>query len=138
MRAAAALLVYWIPANGRLCAVRFSGSVKTSSRRKTFVDIIIIIAYAPTDCSDAGLKDDFYSYQAVLLRSSHDYDIVVPVEYVDVQVDRLDDDESLLSQVAGPSFENYRKDGISCSPLGAVHNAERGLSTTDNVNLRLF
>ncbi|KAA3675920.1 uncharacterized protein DEA37_0013235 [Paragonimus westermani] len=93
---AAAALIDWISVNSRHCAVRLAGSVRVSPRRKTVRNLFVVSAYAPTDCSDIGVKDVFYSDLAALLRSTRGSDIVVLAGDMNAQVGRFGEAESRL------------------------------------------
>ncbi|KAA3675640.1 AH receptor-interacting protein [Paragonimus westermani] len=102
------------------CAVRLVGSAKACSRRKTFRNLFIVSASAPPDCSDAGVKDAFYSDLAALLRSTRGSDIVVLAGDMNAQVGRLGEAESRLGdrfRIASNHSDNGAFDSVDRSTL---------------------
>ncbi|CAH8489984.1 unnamed protein product [Schistosoma curassoni] len=73
---AEAALIYWIPINSRLCAVRLESSIKVRGNWHENRCLFVIFAYAPTDCSLNAIKDEFY-YQLSVLQKVRSTDIVV-------------------------------------------------------------
>ncbi|CAH8584475.1 unnamed protein product [Dicrocoelium dendriticum] len=90
---AEAALVDWIPISSRMCAVRLAGSIKASKSRVTNRCLFIIAAYAPTNCSDDSVKNDFYRQLTQLLRHRRSTDTVVLVGDMNAQVGKLSTDE---------------------------------------------
>ncbi|CAH8632296.1 unnamed protein product [Dicrocoelium dendriticum] len=83
---AEAALVDWIPIRRQMCAVRLAGSFKTSKSRGTNRCLFVIFAYAPTNCSDDSVKDDFYRQLNELLRHRRSTDTVVLAGDLNAQV----------------------------------------------------
>ena len=94
-RAEAALLD-WIPVNSRLCAIRIEGSCRVSSKRPDKRNLFIVSAYAPTDCSSAAIKDEFYYQLHDLLLKARRTDVVMLAGDMNAQVGLLSSDEVRL------------------------------------------
>ncbi|CAH8581097.1 unnamed protein product [Dicrocoelium dendriticum] len=86
-------LVDWIQISSRMCAVRLSASFKASKSRGTKRCLLVIAAYAPTNCSDDSVKDDFYRQLNELLRHRRNSDTVVLAGDLNAQVGKLSTDE---------------------------------------------
>ena len=68
MRAEQALLE-WIPVNSHLHAVRLNGPIRTRKDEDTRC-LLVVFAYAPTDCSPGEVEDDFYRMLSELLQKT--------------------------------------------------------------------
>ncbi|GAA55110.1 craniofacial development protein 2 [Clonorchis sinensis] len=88
-RRAEVSLLDWIPVDSRLCAVRPATSVKRSHKREVDRCLLVVSAYAPTDCSSDAVQDRFYDALNALLLRAKSLDIVVVVGDLNAQVGRL-------------------------------------------------
>ncbi|CAH8567887.1 unnamed protein product [Dicrocoelium dendriticum] len=75
-----------------MCAVRLAGSFKSSKSRGTNRCLFVIAAYAPTNCSDDSVKDDFYRQLNELPRHRRSSDTVVLSRDLNAQVGKLSTD----------------------------------------------
>ena len=113
-------LLDWIPINSRLCAVRLSGSTK-KERQGRPQTLLLIAAYAPTDCSPQSVKDSFYQQLEGLFQRKRRSDIVILAGDLNAQVGRLNRDEAILGGTHG--FSSRRTDNGErllhfCSSIG--------------------
>ncbi|CAH8507356.1 unnamed protein product [Dicrocoelium dendriticum] len=89
-----------------MCVVRLVGSLKASKSRGTNGCLFIIAAYAPTNCSDDSVKNDFYRQLNELLRHRRSSDTVVLAGDLNAQVGRLSTDELQLGVQHGVGSRN--------------------------------
>ncbi|CAH8578878.1 unnamed protein product [Dicrocoelium dendriticum] len=57
---AEAALLDWFPIDNWLCAVRLQDSCRINRHREERRNLFAVSAYAPTNCSCASVKNDFY------------------------------------------------------------------------------
>ncbi|GAA48472.1 hypothetical protein CLF_101653 [Clonorchis sinensis] len=86
----------WVPVDSHLCAVRVVTSVKESDKRQVDRCLLVVSAYAPTDCSSDAVKGRFYDALNALLQRVESSDIVVVAGDLNAQVDRLSVSETQL------------------------------------------
>ena len=98
---AEAALLDWIPINSRLCAVRIEGSCRVSNRRPGKRNLFAVSTYAPTNCSSAAVKDEFYSQLHNLLLKARGTDVVMLAGDLNAQVGILSSDEARLGGLHG-------------------------------------
>ena len=111
-------LVDWIPFNSRLCVARLATSIKTASRGCAHRNLFLISTYAPTDCSDVSIKEEFYADLTTLNRLARSSDIVILAGDMNAQVGQLSDSESQLGgkfSLAGRRSENGERLMHTCA-----------------------
>ena len=91
-----AALLYWIPANSRLCAVRLEGTIHKNRQRRIKRCLFVISAYAPTNSSSDNLKDMFYDQSTAFINQSTSSDIVILVGDLNVQAGKFSPSEYCL------------------------------------------
>ncbi|CAH8589108.1 unnamed protein product [Dicrocoelium dendriticum] len=116
-----AALVDWIPISSRMCAVRLAGSFKALKSRGTNRCVFIITAYAPTNCSDDSVKNDFYRQLTQLLRRRRSTDTVVQAGDLNAQVGKLSTDEMHLGGQHGVGSCNDNAGKSSCGMSNSQH-----------------
>ncbi|KER28652.1 hypothetical protein T265_04600 [Opisthorchis viverrini] len=82
--------------NSRLCAVRLSSSIKLNASRHKKRCLLVVSAYAPTNCSPDAEKDTFYRELSEFIHQAKNTDIVILAGDLNAQVGRLSSLESHL------------------------------------------
>lgn len=88
-RRAEAALIFWIPVDNQLCALRLRGSCEVNNRRFDGSNLFVVSVYVPIDYSPEAVKDTLYQKPYYHLRTARPGNNMILAGGMNARVDQL-------------------------------------------------